>query len=197
MSGSAMSDSPVAAVIALLARLPVTRVTLVAIDGHSAAGKSSLARAIAEVRGDTTLVHMDDFYRPLDSKYRAKLDAAGGCSQYYDWQRLEAEVLRPIRSGNRGTFRKYDWASNRLGERVDIASEGLIVVEGCYAARPELKAWYDATVLVLAQPATRRRRQQMRNDASPEWLERWDEAERYYMEECRPETYVDLTVAGE
>jgi hypothetical protein len=39
---------------------------LLAIDGHSAAGKSSLARTLQSAHSDATIVHANDFYRPLD-----------------------------------------------------------------------------------------------------------------------------------
>ena len=69
---------------------------LVAIDGHSAAGKSTLARKIADTLPAVTLVHTDDFYRVMDEAARTQLDAQGGYEQYYDWQRLEVEVLAPL-----------------------------------------------------------------------------------------------------
>jgi uridine kinase len=77
---------------------------------------------------------------------------------------------------------------------MEVGAADLVIVEGCYSARPELRAYYDAIILVVASTAERERRQQMRNDASSEWLGRWDAAERWYMEHCRPNDYADLTV---
>lgn len=74
---------------------------------------------------------------------------------------------------------------------------GLVIIEGCYAARPELRGYYQAIVVVEAQEATRQQRQRLRADATPEWLDRWDAAERYYMDHAALLTYADLIVAGE
>jgi len=71
-------------------------VLLIAIDGHSAAGKSTRVRTLQAALSQVTIMHTDDFYRPMPEVNRARLDAAGGYQQYYDWQRLEHEVLRPL-----------------------------------------------------------------------------------------------------
>jgi uridine kinase len=177
--------------LAALESLPL----LVAIDGHSAAGKTTLARAL-QASGEATIVHIDDFYRPLEPSYRETLDAADGCAEYYDWQRLEDQVLQPLRAGRTARFRKYDWSSNQLVEWAEVGPFRLTIVEGCYSARPELRAYYDFIVLVVSAPGERQRRQKQRNDASQAWLDRWDAAERYYLEHLRPNLYADLVVPG-
>ncbi|MEZ4660409.1 MAG: hypothetical protein R2911_22865 [Caldilineaceae bacterium] len=49
-----------------------------AIDGHSAVGKSTLAKTIANSVTSVSIVHTDDFYRVMDKDERAQLDAQGG-----------------------------------------------------------------------------------------------------------------------
>jgi uridine kinase len=181
----------------LIDRLSALPLALVAIDGHSAAGKSSLARAAQTARPDCVVVHTDDFYRPLDPRYRASLDAAGGYEEYYDWQRLRSDVLHPLRAGLPARFQTYDWLENRLDRWTEIAPVGLIIVEGCYSARPELRSCYDASVYVDASSAARARRQKHRNDADLAWLDRWDAAERHYLERYFPPESADLIVRGD
>lgn len=171
--------------------------TLLAVDGHSAAGKSTLARALQTKHHHAVIVQADDFYRPLDAGYRATLDAAGGYAEYYDWQRLEAHVLRPLRSGTMARYQRYDWGTNELGDWVELEPEGLVIVEGCFSARPELRSYYDIIVFVVASSVVRQQRQRVRNDASDVWMARWDAAERYYLERFRPESYADMVLRGE
>ncbi|MBI1879818.1 MAG: hypothetical protein HYR94_16615 [Chloroflexi bacterium] len=171
--------------------------TLLAIDGHSAAGKTSLARALVHVLPHVSVVHMDDFYRSMPEEERASLDATGGYQHYYDWQRLEAQVLIPLKTGQISHYQKYNWATNRLDAWAIVPPDGVVVVEGCYAARPELRHYYDIIILVETSAQQRECRQQARADASSEWLARWDAAERYYMDRYRPHDYADLIVAGE
>jgi len=126
----------VSSVLALLAQLKPPSPTLIAIDGHSASGKSSIARALHQVHPASTLVHTDDFYRPLPAHMRNGLDAAGGYHLYYDWQRLDAQVLRPLKNGRPARYQRYDWSTNDLAEWIIVLPTGLVIIEGCYAARP-------------------------------------------------------------
>lgn len=182
-------------VLALLDERRRFPVTLLAIDGHSAAGKSSFAHALQRSRSTITVIHTDDFYRSMSEDIRAQLDAAGGYNQYYDWQRLETQVLRPLNSGTAARYQCYDWATNELGEWCEVQPRGVVVIEGCYAARPELRAYYQLILLVTTSEEERCERQLQRADEA-DWVARWDAAERYYMEHHRPHEYADIIVSG-
>jgi uridine kinase len=192
-----MLDERLQPVIALLTKDQSKPVLIVAIDGHSAAGKSTLARAIANTLPSVTIVQMDDFYRSLDEEERSRLDAEGGYHQYYDWQRLEEQVLKPLAIGEDCWYQKYDWSTNRLGEWAQLQATGIVVVEGCYATRPELRHYYDVVLFVETPAARRLQRQVERADATAAWLARWDAAEHFYMEHYYPDRDADLVIAGE
>ncbi|MEM8532160.1 MAG: hypothetical protein AAGF95_15045 [Chloroflexota bacterium] len=191
-----LNPERLSSVLALLDERRRFPVTLLAIDGHSAAGKSSFAHALQQSRSDITIIHTDDFYRPMAEDIRAQLDASGGYDQYYDWQRLETQVLRPMHSGMTARYQRYDWATNAPGVWCEVQPAGVVVVEGCYAARPELRAYYHIIVLVTTSEEERSQRQLQRADEAA-WVARWDAAERYYMEHHRPHTYADIIVSGE
>jgi uridine kinase len=192
-----MSTDNAAEEFLALIRSASAPLALVAIDGQSAAGKSTWARMLQTKHLDATIVQTDDFYRVLDPSYRDGLDAAEGYTEYYDWQRLEAQVLGPLRSGMTARYQRYDWDTNELGDWTTVDPVGLIIVEGCYCARPELRNYYDAIVFVVTSPVERERRQYLRNDASDDWLGRWDAAERYYLDRFDPESYADLVLSGQ
>ncbi len=171
--------------------------TLVAIDGHSAAGKTSLAREIEKSFADVKVVPMDDFYRVMESKERERLDVASGYELYYDWQRLEQEVLQPLSQEQPSHYHSYDWSRNKLSEKTTTVQPlGVVIVEGCYALRPELQYYYQVKILVETSAEKRLERQLKRANASKEWLEKWDAAERYYLENYKPHDYADLIVPG-
>jgi len=184
-------------VLALLSEQPTKPVQLVAIDGHSAAGKSTLARTLSALLPNVTIIHTDDFYRTLDERERAALDAEGGYYRYYDWERLEAQVLQPLSSSETSCYQKYDWSTNSLGEWVTVPAAGIILIEGCYAARPELRYYYDILLFVATPPVQRLQRQSARADATAAWLARWDAAEQFYMAHYQPHRYAHLVIAGE
>ncbi len=172
-------------------------VVAVAADGHSAAGKSSVAGYLAEVF-DVALVPGDDFYSVMDNETRAALSPVQGVDRYYDWRRMCSEAIIPLLAVMPATYRPYQWDTNALAEwTVTIASAPLVVIEGLFVARPELAHLIDITVVVEAHSTTRAARQAHRADATNDWLERWDRAERYYFEAVRPTSSFDVQISGD
>jgi uridine kinase len=166
----------------------------VGIDGHSAAGKSTLAgRLAAEL--DAVLVHGDDFYRVMDPGERAALSPEEGAHRYYDWERLRADVLEPLRDGRDAAFQRYDWDRNELAEVMRVGPAKRVVVEGLFVTRPELLDLVDVTVVVEAPADVRERRQAERGD-STSWLGSWDAAERWFFEHVRRPDAFDFRVGG-
>ena len=65
---------------------------LVALEGGSASGKSTLGAELAEQLG-ATLIHMDDFFLPLELRTAERFAQPGG---NVHWERVLAEVLQPL-----------------------------------------------------------------------------------------------------
>lgn len=126
--------------------------TVVAIDGPSGAGKTTLAGRVVAGIGDVAphgevvtrseglgpaLIHMDDLYPGWDG-------LAESVSLLVEW------VLRPLAEGRAAAYRRYDWASGGYAEEHPVPSGGWLVVEGAgcgsRAAAPYLSAlaWVDA-----------------------------------------------------
>lgn len=74
------------------------RPVLVCVDGHSAAGKSTVADVLATEFG-AAVVAGDGFYRVMSEPDRAALAPSEGADRYYDWRRMDTEALAPSRSG--------------------------------------------------------------------------------------------------
>lgn len=56
---------------------------LIAIDGHSAAGKSTLARTLQRVLENVQIIFGDDFYRVMTEAERFRLSVVEGYGRYY------------------------------------------------------------------------------------------------------------------
>lgn len=172
------------------------RCAVVAIDGHSAAGKTTFAAVLAE-RVSASVLHGDDFYRVMDEARRAGLSPEQGVDQYYDWQRMREEALEKLRGGHDATFRPYDWKRNDLAQsNVKVRARPVVIVEGLFVAAPQLADLVAVSVLVTADEMLRVERQLARGDASAEWLARWDAAERWYFETVRPPETFDVIAEG-
>ena len=171
---------------------------VVAIDGHGAAGKSTIAAAVCAATG-AALVHTDDFFRP-----RAALP--GGVSGpppgqeplagYYDWRRLRAQALEPLRARRRAKFRRFDWDRG-------TGLDGLVTVE---PGRPDPGRGRVLRLASARRPggpgglcrrARGERLRRLRGRVTPEeWDADWLIAEQAYFDLIRPPASFDLTVSG-
>jgi uridine kinase len=180
-----------------------TRPLLIAIDGRSGTGKSTLATLVAEALG-AALIRSDDFYAAhIPDAAWDRFSAAEKVARAIDWPRLRAEALEPLLRGQPAVWHPFDFAyprpdgtypRKREPDRCEPA--GVIVVEGAYAARPELEDLIDLSILVEAPEAVRCERLAAREDPDflRAWHARWDEAEAFYFTQVRPRSAFDVAV---
>jgi molybdenum cofactor guanylyltransferase len=163
---------------------------VIAIDGPSCAGKSILATAVA-LRSAASIVEGDDFYRNTLSRLslaqREAMSDAAVVDAVIDWERLRAEALLPLRARQAATFQPYDWDADdgRLAPRKTIPAADLVIVEGVYAARPELADLVDLAVYLGVDPQARAQRYAERED-DPDWRRFWERGEAHYFSLVRP-----------
>ena len=170
------------------------RPLLVAIDGHSCAGKSTLASDIAAATG-AAIVEGDDFYAVMSPSDREILSPEEGYRRYFDWRRLRT-ALRSVQRSGQTRYRRYDWASNKLdGWRV-VHSARLVLVDGIYSSRRQLAEIYDLKVFVDTPIDTCRARALARGENQGGWVDRWLAAEQQYMTIERPRERADVVVSG-
>jgi uridine kinase len=196
MSRSGSAERVIEAAVAWQAALPGGRGVLVlAIDGHGAAGKSTIAGAVARATG-AALVHTDDFFRSPPVRPRPAAADASAMACYYDWRRLRAQALEPLRARRAAAFRRFDWERGHgLGGAVAVEPGDLVLVEGVFSAAPELTDLVDRSVFVQT-PEPERLRRLHRLVTPEEWDEGWLAAERAYFGLVRPPSSFDLIVSG-
>jgi uridine kinase len=170
---------------------------IVAVDGPGGSGKSALVRELALLRDDVAVVEGDDFYRPLNESTRTALTPIEAVDLLFDWERLRDEALAPLTRGEDATYRRYDWDADRLGEEAAVVeASGVVVVEGCYVARPALRGYLDVIVAVDAPRELCIARQIERGENEPRQIERWRAAEEWYLERQDPRRGADLVIDG-
>lgn len=171
-------------------RVDVPEPLVVAIDGHGAAGKSTLAGEVAAAVG-ATVVRLDDFFREAGN-----VGVEGvPMSSYYDWERVRVGALEPLLAGRSARFAAFDWETNRfLPGQVSLVPAGVVLVEGVSAAAPALAGLVARSVLVQTPEVERERR--LHERISDEiWDQRWLDEERAYFA-LRPPEWFDLVVSG-
>lgn len=161
-----------------------TGLTLVGIDGFGAAGKSTLANAIAARIPGSVVVHVDDFASPVIPEW--------------DWARLRRQLLVPLLAGRTARYQVWDWDRNVGAEWVEVRPGGVVIVEGVSSTRAEVSAPWALTMWVRAPREARLRRAIERDGEGMRWHweQVWMPSEERYAARERPEERVDLIVSG-
>lgn len=153
---------------------------VMAIEGGSASGKSTLAALLKEVYG-AAVFHMDDFFLRPEQRTPERFAEPGG---NVDRERFRSEVLNCLAAGEPFVYRPFDCSTMSLGEPVAAQPAALTVVEGAYSMHPELRGAYDLSVFLAVDEQTQRQRILLRN--GPKMLARfeseWIPLERRYFE---------------
>lgn len=183
---------------------------IVALDGRSGAGKSSIAAALVDEFGldqagrpVVSVIEGDQFYAGGSHEQWDRWSAAEKANRVIDWGRQRA-VLEALRAIGEASWHGFDWASDDWdGDPVPLAAEpttltatSIIVLEGAYSARPELHDLIDFRVL-LDLPTEVRRQQLLEREGEAyraDWEGRWSEAEAHYFERVMPPERFDLVL---
>ena len=166
---------------------------LLAIEGGSASGKTTLAAQLAQYYGDCSVFHTDDFFLQPHQRTPARYDEPGG---NLDRERFLAEVLRPLAAGRAVQYRRFDCHSMTLLPAVELPARRLNIIEGAYCMHPELAGYYDLAVFLQVSPALQRARIGRRNTPAQQqqFFTRWVPLEQRYFEAMQPRRRCALTL---
>lgn len=117
----------------------------------------------------------------------------------FDWQHLRDQVLLPLKQGRTAHYQRYDWGADALAEwhMVDRA-ERVVIVEGIYTLRHELRPLYDLALWVDCPRDVRLARGLARDGAGDcaVWEQRWMPAEDRYVAAHQPQQTADFVVTN-
>ncbi len=194
------SRLPIDTVVAAVRKLQNNRQSplVIALDGRSGVGKSTLAALIAP-RFGATIVPGDDFFAGGTDAWWAQRTAREKVDECIDWQRLRDEALIPLRAGHAATWHPFNFATGvgvaPSSEHRDPAS--IVIIDGVYSARPELRDLIDLAVLVELPDDQARRRRLLDREGERfmnSWHALWDEAEDAYFTSLCPRASFDLII---
>ena len=186
-------------------RPKVRKPIVVALDGGSGAGKTTIAERLMRL-ADVALVRLDDFCQTVipQSEWPHKT-VEQRLNGVFDWSRVRSEALEPLLAGRPGRWHAFDFMRG-LGkagtyslkkEMTEVAPAPTILLEGAYSASRPLRDLMDLAVLVDVQNRTRYLRTAARGDDTEflaKWHAIWDEVEAYYFQHvCPPESF-DLVI---
>lgn len=141
---------------------------IIAIDGRSGAGKTTLAIELAaRLREHRTvsLFHLEDIYPGWNG-------LAAGIDRY------AATVLAPLRRGATAHWTSWDWERHYDGEARLTRPADVVLVEGVGAAAAEAAPYLDAVIWTDAPDGARKDRALERDgDTYAPYWEQWAEQE--------------------
>ena len=193
------------AVVAAIRACPVSAHRLVvAIDGRSGSGKSTVAEALAQSI-DAGIVPCDDFFAASVSNAEwDRRTPEQRAADAMDWRRLKHEAIEPLRAGRSARWHAFDFLAGPRSDgtyamqrtATELAPKSVVLLDGAYSARPELADLLDLSVLVEAAPTTREARLAAREKADflRHWHARWDLAEEHYFGHVRPPSAFDMVL---
>ena len=158
---------------------------IVAIDGRSGAGKTTLAGKLEkELREEgiaVAAIEVESFI--------------GGWNGLIDGvEAVAAQILGPVRSRGRATARTWDWNRGAWAEEVRIPPSGpvdVLILTGCGAASAPCRPFVDLAVWVELDEE-RRRERVARGEGDPgRWWRMWAEQEDLLPRSGKPDVVVD------
>jgi uridine kinase len=187
------------------------RPVVVAIDGRSGTGKSTLAARLAAELGSgpdpvgVAIIEGDDFYAGGTATAWDRRSASEKADHVVD-RRRERAVLEALRAWGVATWHPFDWDSDRWDQDPPpfadrprtVEAAPVMILEGAYSCHPDLQDLVDLQVLLVLPDDLRRARLFARegDDHDPGWDARWSEAEEHYFGTVMPPDRFDAVLAA-
>jgi hypothetical protein len=164
----------------------IARPSVVAIDGRSASGKSTLATLLSRGVAGSAVVHTDDI---------------AWHHSFFDWtELLVSAVLEPARTGLGVTYRPVAWEERGREGAIEVPPGcSVVLLEGVGAARRELTHVLEAAIWVQSDTDLARLRGIARDGGDAQAAAFWDEwmaAELPFLADQQPWERADFVVCG-
>lgn len=158
---------------------------LIAIDGRGGSGKSTFTDELKKRLENVTIVRLDDFDYPADRK------------------RLLEQVIKPLKSGERAKYQRYDWGTKQLEEWNEIPPGEIVIIEGVSALHELLNEYYDLRIWIECpaevgfKRGLKRDREVYNVDTTDQWINEWMPEEEKYISIHNPQQKADMIISGE
>jgi len=185
----------------------------VAVDGVTAAGKTTFARELAAAvtaRGRTAIhLSMDGFHHPRAHRHRQGRDSAAGYyADAYDFAAFAGTVLDPLGPGGDRRYREriIDLASDTAVDEPPVTApeDAVLVVDGSFLQRDLAGRWDEVVFVDTALEVARGRG--TRRDAAAfggvehaerAYEQRYHAASRRYLTEVDPRSSATIVVGND
>lgn len=177
---------------------------IVAIDGLSGAGKTTLVEQLRRTVPNEVLLHIDDF---IVERHRRYATGQSEAMEYYalqwDVELLVETLFKPLREGRTNlSLPYYERDRDEIVMRpLEVAADALILIEGIFLLRDEWLAYFDYVVYLDCPQEVRYERVLNRDTYIGDLAERLAKYERrywpgeaHYLKTINPKTKADRIV---
>jgi uridine kinase len=194
-------------IVERIARLSPDRVARVAIDGVDGAGKTTFADELADILRmlprDVIRASVDGFHNPRALRYRrGRSSPEGYFEDSYNYAALKKHLLDPLSPGGSRRYRAvvFDHVTDTpvsIPER-EAPAASILLFDGIFLHRPELCAYWDASIFLQVNFAVSVSRCASRDGSSPDPFStanrRYVEGQRLYLRACEPAKGATITI---
>jgi uridine kinase len=183
----------------------------VAVDGIDAAGKTTFADELAyhiQQRDRPTIrASVDGFHHPRHIRYRrGSLSPEGYYQDAFDYAALIQALLVPLGPAGDRQYRTqtFDYRSDRPITSVlqQAAASAILILDGVFLLRPELRPYWDVTIMLDVPFETALARAIERDIAlfgteelvRERYTQRYIPAQQIYRQQCRPLERADMVI---
>ncbi len=167
---------------------------VIAIDGPCGSGKTTLANQIKE-RFDVDIIHMDDFFLPMDLRTPDRLKECGGNVHY---ERFFHEVISGIRSNTSFSYGQFSCKTMKIENMLHISNIKPIIIEGSYSLRPDFASIYTKRIYLTID--SNLQLQRLLNRVGPERLNDfenlWIPKEQAYFQHYNIKACADIILSN-
>lgn len=166
------------------------KITL-AIDGHCGSGKTTCGVFLNKLY-DSNLIHVDDFYLQKHQRTPERYAEPGG---NFDRERLEEEVLIPIKEERDIDYHWFDCYTFTLKDLIHLPHKDINIIEGSYSMYPTLRSYYNLSVFIDIEPEKQLQRIAKRNpDNYQDFVDKWIPYENKYFDTYHVKDVCDIVI---
>ena len=179
----------------------------VAIDGVDGAGKTTFAdelgAAVAAMGRPVIRASVDGFHNPKAVRYqRGRHSPEGFFEDSYNYSALKKYLLDPLSPCGSRRYRRafFDHVTDDIVPANDLEAlpSSILLIDGIFLHRPELLAYWDASVFLRTDFTVSVARCAARDGSSPDPAapsnRRYVEGQRLYLRSCQPEAKATIVI---
>ena len=131
-----------------LLSIPEKNKIIIAIDGMTGSGKTTLAKELSQLYDNTPVFHADDFFLPPDLRKEERLNEPGGNIHYERMKKKVIDFLVEGKINDDIKYQPFNCQKQNFGEEKIFKINRVNVVEGSYCLNPYFGKYYDISIFL-------------------------------------------------